>query len=154
KTPSELTLGEGIYLASILPHPKTGLYSFEPDGSLRPSLQNYFRLIGNMMATHGWTQVDSVDYYGYNSVRLKESMRQEVAPVSTTVADSLIRQNANEDDDIFNPVTSQKQPEPEKKPNFFQRLFGKKDTTKKEELEVDTAGKTKKQIRQEKRALK
>ena len=49
--------------------------------------------------------------------------------------------------------------EPEKKPNFIQRLFGKKDTTarKKEEekeLEVDTVGKTKKQIRQEKRALK
>ena len=44
---------------------------------------------------------------------------------------------------------------PEKKPNFFQRLFGKKDTTKNEqELQVDTAGKTKKQIRQEKRALR
>ena len=47
-------------------------------------------------------------------------------------------------------------PEPTKKPNFFQRLFGggKKDTTKNDEIKVDTAGKTKKQIRQEKRALK
>jgi len=45
---------------------------------------------------------------------------------------------------------------PRKKPNFFQRLFGKKDTVakKQEELQIDTAGKTKKQIRQEKRALK
>jgi hypothetical protein len=46
-------------------------------------------------------------------------------------------------------------PEPEKKPNFFQRLFGgKKDTAKKDEPKIDTAGKTKKQIRQEKRELK
>ena len=51
-----------------------------------------------------------------------------------------------------------KQTVPEKKPNFFQRLFGKKDTTvhkpAEEELQVDTVGKTKKQIRQEKRALR
>jgi len=155
KSPSELTLGEGIFLASILPHPKTGLYSFEPDGTLRDGLHGYFKLIGNMMATHGWTTVDSVDYYGYNTVRLKPSLREEIAPVSGSVADSLIRQNTNEDDDEFTPpVAAQHQPEPEKKPGFFQRLFGKKDTTKKDELEVDTVGKTKKEIRQEKRALK
>jgi hypothetical protein len=89
-------------------------------------------------------------------VRLKPSLREEIAPVSGTVADSLIRQNTNEDDDEFTPtpVTVQRQPEPEKKPGFFQRLFGKKDTTKRDEFEVDTVGKTKKEIRQEKRALK
>ena len=59
KSPSSLTLGEGIYLASILPHPKTGLYSFQPDGSLRPSLINYYNLIGKMMAARNWTEPDS-----------------------------------------------------------------------------------------------
>ena len=152
KSPSELTLGEGIYLASILPHPKTGLYSFLPDGSLRPSLQNYFNLIGKLMAGHGWTQADSTGY-GYANVRLKESLRQQIAPVPTAVADSLMQQN-NDDDDSPIAFGTPEPPKPEKKPNFFQRLFGKKDTTKKEEPEIDTVGKTKKQIRQEKRALK
>ncbi|HEY4195446.1 MAG TPA: transglycosylase domain-containing protein [Mucilaginibacter sp.] len=152
KSPSELTLGEGIYLASILPHPKTGLYSFLPDGTLRPSLQNYYRLIGNLMAKRGWTEADSTGY-GYASVRLKESLRQEIAPVPAAVADSLMKQNNDDEEDtpIVAPTV------PEKKPNFFQRLFGKKDTTKKQiekEPEVDTVGKTPKQIRQEKRALK
>jgi hypothetical protein len=154
KSPSELTLGESIYLASILPHPKTGLYSFLPDGSLRPSLQNYFNLIGKLMAGRGWTQADS-NGYGYYSVRLKESLRQEIAPVPASVADSLMKQNNDDEEDtpIVVPTV------PEKKPNFFQRLFGKKDTTtaKKQiekEPEIDTVGKTKKQIRQEKRALK
>ncbi len=154
KSPSELTLGEGIYLASILPHPKTGLYSFVPDGSLRPSLQNYFNLIGNMMAKHGWTEPDSSGY-GYASVRLKESLRQEIAPVPGSVADSLMRQTNDDDDDALI-IPAQTQPKPVEKPGFFKRLFGKKDTiaAKKEQLEIDTVGKTPKQIRQEKRALK
>src|ERR1700761_954147 len=144
KSPSELTLGEGIYLASILPHPKTGLYSFLPDGSLRPSLQNYYRLIGNLMAKRGWTEADSTGY-GYASVRLKAGLRQEIAPVPAAVADSLMKQNNDDEEDtpIVAPTV------PEKKPNFFQRLFGKKDTTRKpveKEPEIDTVGKTPKQI--------
>ena len=157
KSPSSLTLGEGIYLASILPHPKTGLYSFLPDGSLRPSLVNYYKLIGKMMAARKWTEPDSSGY-GYYSVRLKESLREKIAPVSTAVADSLMKQTNDDDDD--NSVNAQavmtKPTTPEKKLNFFQRLFGKKDTTvhkpANQELEIDTVGKTKKEIRQEKRA--
>ncbi|HTK18329.1 MAG TPA: biosynthetic peptidoglycan transglycosylase, partial [Mucilaginibacter sp.] len=158
KSPSNLTLGEGIYLASILPHPKTGLYSFLPDGSLRPSLINYYNLIGKMMAARKWTDPDSSGY-GYYSVRLKESLRENIAPVSTAVADSLMKQtNDDDDDDVNVQALMNKQSVPEKKPNFFQRLFGKKDTTvhkqAEQEPQIDTAGKTKKQIRQEKRALR
>src|ERR1700744_1107046 len=127
KSPSELTLGESIYLASILPNPKTGLYSFLPDGSLRPSLTGYFNLIGKMMAIKGWTQPDSSGY-GYSSVRLKESLRQEIAPVPAAVADSLMKQN-NDDDEENTPIVAPTVPE--KRPNFFQLLFGKKDTTHK-----------------------
>ncbi len=153
KSPAELTLGESIYLASILPHPKTGLYSFLPDGSLRPSLQGYYNLIGKLMASRGWTEPDSSGY-GYYSVRLKEGLRQEIAPVPAAVADSLMKQANDDEDDTPTVVITT----PEKKPNFFQRLFGKKDTTAKKqevkELEIDTVGKTKKQIRQENRARK
>jgi len=173
KTPAELTIGESIYLASIVPHPKTGLYAFMPDGTLRPGLEGYFNLIGNLMAGHGQAQRDS-SAYGFYTVRLKESLRQQVVPVNSTVADSLM--NQNNDDDATPVVTL---PET-KKPTFFQRLFGKKDTTakkdelksndpkarlkaelqklkddeEKKELLIDTAGKTKKQIRQEKRQMR
>lgn len=173
KSPGNLSLGESIYMASIVPHPKTGLYAFMPDGSLRPGLAGYFNMIGNLMAGHGYAQHDS-SYYGFSDVRLKESLRREVAPVAPAVADSLMNQN---NDDDASPVVIT---EPAKKPNFFQRLFGKKDTTeKKEEVKamdakaklkadieklkddekkredaIDTAGKTRKQIRQEKRRLR
>ncbi|SDT69700.1 Transglycosylase [Mucilaginibacter mallensis] len=162
KTPGQLTLGESIYLASILPNPKAGLYAFMPDGSLRPGLHGYFNLIGNLMAGHGKAQRDS-NAYGFYNVRLKESLRREVSTVDTAKADSIIKQG-NDDNDAT-PVV-----EPEKKLTFFQRLFGKKDTTRKAEetknddkatvtvngktFPIDTAGKTKKQIRQEKRAIK
>ncbi|MGH7237732.1 MAG: hypothetical protein ACREGF_04315, partial [Candidatus Saccharimonadales bacterium] len=168
-----LTIGESIYLASIVPHPKTGLYSFMPDGTLRPGLIGYFNLIGNLMAGHGRAQRDSSGY-GFSTVRLKESLRKE-APADTTIADSLIKQDQEQDDDAL-PVVA----EPEKKPTFLQRVFEKHDTTAKKqeagvlgpkaklkadikklkadeeqkELLIDTAGKTRKEIRQEKRRLR
>lgn len=174
KTPSQLTLGEGIYLASILPNPKNGLYAFLPDGSLRPGLHGYFNLIGKLMANKGLTERDSTGY-GFYNVRLKESLRREIVPVDTATADSLMKHI--EDDDAPVPLVIVEEP---KKPNFIQRLFGKKDTVakkeevklksakerlkediqkikddeKKKELLIDTAGKTKKEIRQEKRRLR
>ena len=182
KPASELDLGESIFMASIVPHPKTGLYAFLPDGSLRPSLAYYFKLIGNLMAGKGAAERDTTGAYGLYNVRLKESLRQEIAPVNPAVADSLLKQN-NDDEDAA-PVV----PAPEvKKQGFFQKLFGKKDTlTTKEENKlkkqeaiqesnkdrvkkeigklkddekqkeemIDTAGKTRKQIRQEKRKMR
>lgn len=161
KTPAQLTLGESIFLASLLPNPKAGLYAFLPDGSLRPGLHGYFNLIGNLMAGHGKAQRDS-NAYGFYDVRLKASLRRGINPLDTAKVDSLLQQN--DDGNLGISIA-----EPEKKLNFFQRLFGKKDTTAKKEVRrsphstlvdygdgivIDTAGKTKKQIRQEKRALK
>ncbi|WPU94381.1 transglycosylase domain-containing protein [Mucilaginibacter sabulilitoris] len=176
KSPSELTLGESIYLASIVPYPKGGLYAFQPDGTLRPGLHGYFNLIGRLMASKGYTQRDT-NAYGFYNVRLRESLRRAIAPVDTATADSLMKQS---DDYEILPVLE----DPVKKPNFLQRLFGKKDTTGKAEGDkekqkektakeklneqidalkqeyklkidnIDTAGKTRKEIRQEKRRLK
>ncbi len=174
KTPSQLTVGESIYLASIVPHPKTGLYAFMPDGTLRPGLAGYFNLIGNLMAGRGQTDLDSSNY-GFYDVRLKESLRQQITPVNTATADSLMSQN---DDDDAAPAVAII-PET-KKPSFLQRIFGKKDTTakkqeikeadakaklnadieklkdeeKRKELLIDTAGKSNKEIRQEKKKLR
>jgi hypothetical protein len=174
KTPSELTLGESIYLASIVPHPKTGLYAFMPDGTLRPTLENYFNTIGNFMVGHGQAQHDSLSY-GFYDVRLKEILRKNIKVVDTATADKMLKEN---DDDAVPVVPIPDQTQQASKPSFFQRLFGKKDTTAKkdanpdpktrlkmqikklrddedkQELLIDTAGKTRKQIRQEKRAMR
>ena len=167
KTPGQLTLGESIYLASILPHPKGGLYAFLPDGSLRPGLVNYFDLIGNLMAGQYLTKRDTTGSYGFYTVRLKESKRNEIIQVDSITATRLfLNNNNNSDDDNGNDIVIPMITEPEKKPNFLQRLFGKKDTVaqkinqqlKQEEKmkvqSIDTAGKSKKQIRQEKREIK
>ncbi|PWK75934.1 transglycosylase [Mucilaginibacter oryzae] len=179
KAPSELNIGEAIYLASIVPYPKGGLYAFQPDGTLRPGLHGYFNLIGKLMAMKGYTARDT-NAYGFYDVRLKESLRRQIAPVDTATADSLMKQGGADDDAIL-PVVE----EPVKRPNFFQRLFGKKDTTEQkaeeklkqkeeslkeqikaqiEALKADykaridavdtTGGRTRKEVRQERRRLK
>jgi len=179
KEPSELSVGESIYLASIVPYPKGGLYAFQPDGTLRPGLHGYFNLIGKLMAMKGYTARDT-NAYGFYEVRLRESLRRQIAPVDTATADSLMKQGGADDDSIL-PVVE----EPVKRPNFFQRLFGKKDTTEekaeeklkqkeqtiKEQIKAQiealkaeykakidavdtTGGKTRKEVRQEKRRLR
>lgn len=100
KTPAELTLGESIYLASIVPRPKSGLYFFEPDGSVRTSLRGYFKLIGNLMASKGLTSRDT-NAYGFYGVRLREGLRRQIAPPDTSLLDSLLEDTEDGDDPIF-----------------------------------------------------
>jgi hypothetical protein len=157
KAPSELNLGESIYLASIVPNPKNGLYAFEPDGSLRYRLHGYFRLIGNLMAKRGWTQPDS-SAYGFYNVRLKPSLRPKMPIVDTALADSLLQQNPDEPGDgMVLPGIVEDNPQPEKKPGFFQRLFGKKDSNdvKKESVadSIDAAKKHEKEAKREQKRL-
>jgi hypothetical protein len=155
KAPSQLNLGESIYLASIVPNPKNGLYAFEPDGSLRYRLHGYFRLIGNLMAKRGWAQPDS-SAYGFYNVRLKSSLRPKMPIIDTALADSLLQQNPDDAPDgmIVPDVVEE---DKEKKPGFFQRLFGKKDSTdaKKESVadSVDAAKKREKDAKREQKRL-
>jgi len=165
KAPSELTVGESIYLASIVPSPRTGLYAFMPDGSLRSSRLYYFGSLGRLMAMQGFIGRDSTGAYGFYDVRLREGLRREVAPIDSAQAEQIL--NAPPDDNFIMDVP-EPAPEPEKKPNFLQRIFGggKKDTVaenlkdklKREEdfrlNHIDSAGKSNKQIRQEKREIK
>jgi len=113
KHPSELDLGESIFLANIVPRPKKGLYFFEGDGSLRTSLRGYFKLIGNLMARKGYASRDT-NAYGFYSVRLKPSLRRG-SPVDTTSVDSLML-------DEQPPIIE----EEEAPGNFLTRIFGRK----------------------------
>lgn len=97
KLPSDLNVGESIYLASIVPKPKSSLYAWQSDGSLKPYLHGYFNLIGKLMAMKGYVDRDSSSY-GFYGVRLKESLRQQIAPADSLTTDSL---NEDTDEDIF-----------------------------------------------------
>ncbi len=142
KNASDLTVGESIYLAHIVPKPKSSLYSWEPDGSLKNYLTGYYRMIGGLMARRGYIQQDS-SYYGFYGVRLKESLRKQIAP-SDFEPDSLM--NDDEDNGFFNlNIFKSKKDSTQKKDNFLKNVFGG------ELQKKDTVIKSAKELRQEKR---
>ena len=97
KHPSQLNIGEAIYLAHIVPKPKSSLYAWQSNGALKPYMIKYFNLIGRIMARRGLTSNDSSSY-GYYGVRLRESLRQQINP-SDLVIDSLVEE---EESSFFN----------------------------------------------------
>jgi hypothetical protein len=140
KSPSELNIGEGIFLANIVPRPKIALFKFRGDGGLKDYMYNYFQYIGNIMARRGLTPSDTSGY-GFYNVRLREGLRQYLLP-DTAVIDT----NAFDGDDPLPAIETQ-----DESKTIFDRLFGgKKDTVARPASTVDTV-KTKKEIRQEKR---
>ncbi|HYK76903.1 MAG TPA: transglycosylase domain-containing protein [Daejeonella sp.] len=98
KLPSQLDLGESIFLASIVPRPKSALYFFEGDGSLRPGLRGYFKLIGGIMARRGWAEPDT-NAYGFYSVRLKESLRRGTFVSADSLGVDTLMNNADDNDE-------------------------------------------------------
>lgn len=77
KRPDQLDVGESIFLASIVPRPKTGIYRFDSDGIPRSFLRGYYRLIGGLMARRGLIPADSTQSYGFYSVTLRNAVRSE-----------------------------------------------------------------------------
>lgn len=147
KSPSELTIGEGIFLANIVPKPKVALYKFMSDGSLKGYLLPYFNFIGGTMARRGLTPPDTSGY-GFYNVRLREGLRQYLLPDSTTIDTAAVDVD---EDAMMTPAGMQ-----DKGKSLFDRLFGggskkEKDTAAvKPAVKLDTT-KTKKQLRQERR---
>lgn len=121
KSPSELSQGEGIFLANIVPKPKAALYKFMSDGSLKPYLMPYFKFIGGIMARRGLTTPDSTDY-GFYDVRLKESMRQYLLPDSVKIDTNSVEIG---EDDMMTPDRMQ-----DKSKQLFDRLYGSSDSSK------------------------
>jgi hypothetical protein len=98
KHPSQLSLGESIFLANIVPRPKSSLYFFESDGSLRASLKDYFNFVGGVMARRGYAAADTANSYGFYSVRLKESLRSQIVPLDFLINDPLMMNDEMEED--------------------------------------------------------
>ncbi len=143
KTPAELTIGEGIFFANIVPRPKIALFKFRGDGGLKDYLYPYFKYIGAIMARRGLTPPDTSGY-GFYNVRLREGLRQYLLPDTTSIDTA-----AFDDDDAMPAIKTQ-----DDSKNLFDRLFGsKKDTANNSAVRPDTT-KTKKQLRQERREEK
>jgi membrane peptidoglycan carboxypeptidase len=82
KFPSELNLGESIFLASIVPKPKRFKNSFLPDAELKPYMHKYFKLIGGLMVRRG--KVPATDTIGiFNSVKVKSLAKSMILAVDT-----------------------------------------------------------------------
>jgi hypothetical protein len=143
KTPANLTIGEGIFLANIVPRPKIALYKFRGDGGLKDYMYPYFRYMGNIMARRGLTPSDTSGY-GFYNVRLREGLRQYLLPDTATLDTT-----AFDDDDGQMPVIQME----DNAKSLFDRIFGgkNKDTTNKSSVPADTVQKTKKELRQERR---
>lgn len=99
KLPADLNLGEGIFLANIVPRPKIALYKFQSDGSLKPYLHNYFNFIGNIMARRGLAPADTTGY-GFYNVQLREGLRHYLLPDSVEVDTNAV---AIGEDDMMSP---------------------------------------------------
>ncbi len=131
KHPAELSVGESIYLASIVPKPKSSLYAWQADGSLKPYLRGYFNLIGRLMAQRGYVERDS-SAYGYYGVRLRESLRLQIAPADS-IPDSLQEDGA---EDLFK-LFDIKKDSVTHNSNLLMKIFApKEDTTKKSDREL------------------
>ncbi|GAA4418404.1 biosynthetic peptidoglycan transglycosylase [Nibrella viscosa] len=148
KHPSELNLGESIFLAFVVPRPKAALNHFNPDGTLRPYVRGYHRLIGRIMARRGMTPADT-NAYGFYSVRLREGLRQQVDTGEPMEIDSLMN-DRNEDDgggllDAFRNLFRG-----DKKPEREETLQVEQEAATSQPAAADTT-KTRRQLRQERR---
>jgi len=82
KKPSELTLSESIFLASLLPHPKWFKYSFDMQGNLKPYLADYYRVVSNFLLRKNLITQEEYDGIVPNVV-LKGVAREMVVPSDT-----------------------------------------------------------------------
>jgi hypothetical protein len=61
KQPSQLNLAESIYLASIIPAPKSFRRSFDENGQLKPRMAGYYKLVAGRLALRGKIPQEEAD---------------------------------------------------------------------------------------------
>lgn len=84
KRPSQLSLGESIFLASIVPKPKKFKYSFTGTGQMKPYLAGHFKLISGLMLKRG--KINESDTTNlFHSVVLRGPARNYVITDSLSV---------------------------------------------------------------------
>lgn len=120
KTPSELTIGESLYLSSIIPRPKTGLSSFDYNGQLKPWVMKHFNTYGYIMTKMNQLEGEEVPAnYGFYQVQLQTNLRP---PRPKGIPDSMMNH-----DDIKDMVDEIDKEERIRK-TLLEKLFGKGST--------------------------
>ena len=71
KRPSQLSIEESIFLASIVPKPKHFKNSFTADGRLQESQEGYFRLIAERLVKKGVITEEQAAQVNINNLVLK-----------------------------------------------------------------------------------
>jgi hypothetical protein len=102
KDVKDLTLEEAIFMASIIPHPKTFRSSFDTTGNLKPFMDSFFKFVADKMLSKGQIAQNDFDMLNTNitlSGRAKEFLRPK--------ADSL---QSSDSTDLFDQVEWNKRP--------------------------------------------
>ena len=82
KSPSELSLGESIFLTHIIPKPKAYQYSFNPDGSLKGYIKGYYRFMGNSLLSKG--KILPTDTLSFFQIQLRGPAAQYIIKTPDT----------------------------------------------------------------------
>lgn len=122
KLPSELTLGESLYLSSIVPRPKTGLASFEYTGHLKPWVMRHFNTYGSILRRRGQLTDEVVPAnYGFYQVTLESNLRP---PRPKGIVDT----GFVERDPQHEAMMREMEQDEVRRRNLLERLFGKDST--------------------------
>ena len=102
KDVKDLTLAEAIFMASIIPHPKTFRSSFDSTGNLKPYMDSFYKFVADKMLTRG--QIAQSDFDMLKStITLTGKAKEFLHPA----ADSL---QPTDSTDLFDQVEFNKEP--------------------------------------------
>lgn len=121
KTPSQLNIGESLYLSSIIPRPKTSLSSFDYTGHLKPWVQRHFNTYGYIMSKLGQLEDEQVpEAYGFYGVVLEPGLRppRPKGLVDTTFLEIDPEQEA---------IMQEMERDEARRRSLLERLFGEED---------------------------
>jgi membrane peptidoglycan carboxypeptidase len=89
KLPAELTLSESIFLASLLPKPKAFKYSFDSSGTLKPYMEDYYRVVSNFLLSKNLI-TEQEHALAIPNIQLKGPAKELVLPSDTLASDTLL----------------------------------------------------------------
>ncbi len=119
KTPAQLSIGESLFLSSIIPRPKTGLSSFDYTGHLKPWVQRHFNTYGYIMNKLGQLQDEQVpEAYGFYGVVLEPGLRP---PRPKGLIDTTFREIDPEQEAIMQEMERDEA----RRKSLLEKLFGK-----------------------------
>lgn len=115
KSPAGLTLGESIFMTSIIPKPKAYEYSFNPDGSLKNYIKRYYRFISGSLLARG--KILASDTSSMFQIRLNGPAARYVIRTPITAADTASADSSGKGnffDRLINSFKSHDDPDPAK----------------------------------------